>query len=151
MKKIDGSQMIEGGVVNIVAYDENSENVQILLEQSVNEAVEKLRHSLETAIAIENSVKDVSSIVGIINDVASQTNLLALNAAIEAARAGEAGRGFGVVASEVKELANQTRRATKDIVEKIAQMKEATSAGVVAMREIEVSLVKLTDSLGESP
>ena len=135
----------------MVAYDENSENVQILLEQSVNEAVEKLRHSLETAIAIENSVKDVSSIVGIINDVASQTNLLALNAAIEAARAGEAGRGFGVVASEVKELASQTRRATKDIVEKIAQMKEATSAGVVAMREIEVSLVKLTDSLGESP
>jgi len=115
---------------------------------NANEAIGKLGHALDTVTEIDNSAEDVSSIVGLINDVARQTNLLALNAAIEAARAGEAGRGFGVVASEVKELANQTRRATRDIVEKIDKMKEATTAGVVAMKGVEESLTTITELFG---
>ena len=116
--------------------------------ENANEAIGKLGHALDTVTDIDNSAEDVSGIVGIINDVARQTNLLALNAAIEAARAGEAGRGFGVVASEVKELANQTRRATRDIVDKIDKMKEATKAGVDAMKGVEESLNTITELFG---
>lgn len=119
-----------------------------LTNKKAKDAIKKLGNALGTVTEIDISVEDVSSIVGIINEVARQTNLLALNAAIEAARAGEAGRGFGVVASEVKELANQTRRATKDIVEKIDKMKQSTSAGVVAMRGVEESLTSITEVFG---
>lgn len=116
--------------------------------ESASDAINKLAHALDTVKDIDSSAEDVSGIVSIINDVARQTNLLALNAAIEAARAGEAGRGFGVVASEVKELANQTRRATQDIVDKIEKMKGATSAGLVAMQGVDESLNSITELFG---
>lgn len=116
--------------------------------ESTGDAIGKLAHALDTVKEIDSSAEDVSGIVGIINDVARQTNLLALNAAIEAARAGEAGRGFGVVASEVKELANQTRRATQDIIEKIDKMKGATAAGLVAMSGVDESLNTITELFG---
>ncbi len=116
--------------------------------ESASDAINKLAHALDTVKDIDNSAEDVSGIVSIINDVARQTNLLALNAAIEAARAGEAGRGFGVVASEVKELANQTRRATQDIEDKIEKMKGATSAGLVAMQGVDESLNSITELFG---
>lgn len=116
--------------------------------ESASDAIGKLAHALDTVKEIDSSAEDVSGIVGIINDVARQTNLLALNAAIEAARAGEAGRGFGVVASEVKELANQTRRATQDIIEKIDKMKGATAAGLVAMNGVDESLNSITELFG---
>ncbi len=116
--------------------------------ESASDAISKLAHALDTVKDIDSSAEDVSGIVSIINDVARQTNLLALNAAIEAARAGEAGRGFGVVASEVKELANQTRRATQDIVDKIEKMKGATSAGLVAMQGVDESLNSITELFG---
>ena len=116
--------------------------------ENANDAIGKLAHALDTVKEIDNSAEDVSGIVSIIEEVARQTNLLALNAAIEAARAGEAGRGFGVVASEVKELANQTRGATRDIIEKIDKMKGATSAGLIAMKGVDESLNSITELFG---
>jgi methyl-accepting chemotaxis protein len=79
---------------------------------------------------------EIGDVIGLITGVAAQTNLLALNATIEAARAGEAGRGFSVVAQEVKALATQTAKAASDIGSKIGAMQEATSRSVAALQGI---------------
>jgi methyl-accepting chemotaxis protein len=83
-----------------------------------------------TIRSLSQAVDKIGSVVGLISDIAAQTNLLALNATIEAARAGEAGRGFSVVASEVKSLATQTAKATDEIGQQIALIQEATRRAV---------------------
>jgi methyl-accepting chemotaxis protein len=84
-----------------------------------------------TAIrSLSDVMEKVDSVVGLISQIAAQTNLLALNATIEAARAGEAGRGFAVVASEVKTLATQTAKATQEIGQQIAVIRDATRLSV---------------------
>ncbi|MES2498116.1 MAG: methyl-accepting chemotaxis protein [Pseudomonadota bacterium] len=88
--------------------------------------------ALSVSQALSDHARAIESILGLIRDIAGQTNLLALNATIEAARAGEAGRGFAVVAQEVKNLANQTARATDDIAQKITAIQTATAQALAA-------------------
>jgi methyl-accepting chemotaxis protein len=86
------------------------------------------------------AAQKISEVVDLIQSVANQTNLLALNATIEAARAGEAGRGFSVVASEVKSLASQTGRATTEIAQQIEAVQRLTQEAVGSIREITATL-----------
>lgn len=113
------------------------------------EASEQVRSSARNVDALSSSADRVGEVVTLINAIAEQTNLLALNATIEAARAGEAGKGFAVVASEVKSLANQTAKATSEISEQISGMQGATSKTVDAIEAIR-SIIAEIDSTAVS-
>jgi methyl-accepting chemotaxis protein len=95
--------------------------------------------------ALDDAAKRIGDVVKLITAIAEQTNLLALNATIEAARAGEAGRGFAVVASEVKALAGQTAKATEEISSQIAGMQQATVRSVDAIGTIQRTIREVGD------
>ncbi len=94
---------------------------------------------------LAEAAEEIGRVVELINDIAEQTNLLALNATIEAARAGEAGKGFSVVAGEVKNLANQTAKATQDIAARIAGMQDASRASVGAIGTIRERILEVNE------
>ncbi len=98
--------------------------------QDSEENEKNFQNSDETVKSLSKAVSKIGEVVKIISEVANQTNLLALNATIEAARAGNAGKGFSVVASEVKDLAEQTSQATEEITAQIHAMQDATQAVV---------------------
>jgi len=104
--------------------------------QVTGTAVEASARAGHTIEQLSVAVGRIGEVAGLINDIAAQTNLLALNATIEAARAGEAGKGFAVVANEVKNLANQTARATGEISAQIAEIQATTRDVVHSVGEI---------------
>jgi methyl-accepting chemotaxis protein len=92
-----------------------------------------------------DSSAEIGNVVKVITSIAEQTNLLALNATIEAARAGEAGKGFAVVANEVKELAQETAKATEDIARRVQAIQGDTTAAVAAIEEISSIVAQISD------
>jgi len=112
------------------------------------EAVDEIGQTNKTMQGLVSSSSKIGDVIKLINDIAEQTNLLALNATIEAARAGEAGKGFAVVASEVKNLANQTSKATEEITGQISAMRSATAEVAGAMERVTGTIRQIDEISG---
>ena len=132
---IDGGKVVEETVIGM------------------NRIAEVVKQSADIVKKLGNNSDQIGEIIQVIDDIADQTNLLALNAAIEAARAGEQGRGFAVVADEVRKLAERTTKATKEIAEMIKKIQQDTGGAVesIEMGTEEVEKGKeLANKAGES-
>ncbi|WP_019144798.1 methyl-accepting chemotaxis protein [Aeromicrobium massiliense] len=110
-----------------------------------SEAVRTVETTNQTVAKLGESSQEIGNVVKVITSIAEQTNLLALNATIEAARAGEAGKGFAVVANEVKELAQETARATEDIARRVETIQNDSGGAVDAISEIESIITSIND------
>ncbi|MHC8493050.1 HAMP domain-containing methyl-accepting chemotaxis protein [Thalassospira sp. SM2505] len=139
----NSAQEATGNVETVAAATEqlSASNAEINRQMAEStrisgEASTRAQQTNELVVSLSQSADRIGEVIALITDIAEQTNLLALNATIEAARAGDAGKGFAVVAAEVKNLANQTEKATEEISGQIAGIQKATGESVNAIGDI---------------
>jgi methyl-accepting chemotaxis protein len=119
---------------------------RIVSAQSIaSTATSGARDACGTMTGVVERCRQIGTVVGLIDSIAQETNLLALNATIEAARAGDMGRGFGVVATEVKTLAHQTAKATENVTTQIRALQDASSAGSRAVDDVAAIVARLDE------
>ncbi|TRL39392.1 methyl-accepting chemotaxis protein [Rhizobium straminoryzae] len=126
---------ITTNVANASKRTEEARHVAMEANKSARRSGEVVSNAVSAMQRIEQSSNQISSIIGVIDEIAFQTNLLALNAGVEAARAGEAGKGFAVVAQEVRELAQRSAQAAKEIKDLIRNSVDEVSTGVRLVQE----------------
>ena len=146
-EQVSGNTRIVAGSIDdlVASIHEIAKNAQDAAT-TARKAVELASATSGTMSALGRSSQEIGAVIKVITSIAEQTNLLALNATIEAARAGEAGKGFAVVASEVKELARDTAKATEEIGSRIESMQDDTQRAVEAIAKIG-EVIEQIDSL----
>jgi methyl-accepting chemotaxis protein len=133
-----GSSQMDAAIAEIATSASNAARVAA-------DAVREVKTTTGTVAQLGESSSQIGDVVKVITSIAEQTNLLALNATIEAARAGDAGKGFAVVAGEVKDLAQETAKATDDITRRVAAIQADTGSAVHAIEQIRQVVTQISE------